>query len=212
MTKFNFITKILFIATLAVTVVQTSSAQAQEINLPQLLLGESYGTFARGEESQIVIRVRNFNDKGDACGSGFNLSRLGGARDEFDFPHAGGRSLSTDLPRSSGSYDFPRPGSSASSFQLPVGSRSPQIVGCLDYQRNILFITIRPPVQQSPTSPVEPRPTPRPNPQPDTPPTGQVMLPQSSTTQNPTSFIGLPHQPSPNQNLNGFSPSYPVIK
>ncbi len=213
--KFYAIVTIVLTAMLATTVVQTGNAKAQEVNLPQLLLGENYGTFARGEESQIVIRVRDFSGKDDSCGTGFNLSRLGVAGDGFDFPHPGGRSTLTDLPRSSGVYDFPRPGGSISSFQLPVGSRSPQIVGCLDAQRNILFITIRPPAaKQSPTPPVEGRqPTPVPPPKPDTPPTGQIILPQSSTaTQQPTGFVVLPQQSTQTQNPNGFSPASPVIK
>ncbi len=197
----------IFATMLGAPILSMDAATAQEINLPQLLLGDRYDTFSRGEESQIVIRVRDWNSKegsskADFCGTGFNFSQLGLSGDGFDFPHAGGRSRSVGFPRTSGSYDFPRPGGNVSYFQLPVGARSPQIIGCLDNQRNILFINIQPPRSQpvsqpgqSPTPPVQPIPQPPVQPQTTSPldinsssqqspfkpgftPNGQIMMPQ----------------------------------
>jgi hypothetical protein len=186
--------------------VMPTAATAQDITLPQLLVSDSARS---GQESQIVIRVRDFDGKEDACRTGFDLSRLGVASDGFDFPHPGRRSQSFGLPQSGNFSDFPRPGGSVSAFQLPVGSRSPQIMGCLDYQRNILFITIRPQVKAQP----QPQPEVK-QPQPSPTPAGQIMVPpsptpQTPTPQTPTSFILLPQQPT-TQNPNGFPSADPA--
>ena len=125
----------------------SSSARAQDFGLPSLLLQQSESF--RNSDSQIVIRIRNFADRDAVCGSGFNGSRLG-ISDGFDFPRPSGSGY--EFPRSSRSnnFDFPRPGgSSLNSFQLPNGSKNPDIIGCVDTQRNILFINIiRPQVKE----------------------------------------------------------------
>lgn len=180
-------------ALIASTLVSTS-AMAQDFGLPPILLQQS-GSF-RNSESQIVIRVGNFSDRDSACGSGFNGSQLG-LSDGFDFPHPGG----DGFPRSgrSNNFDFPRPGgSSVNSFQLPSGSKNPDIIGCIDTQRNILFINIirpqikeqsPPPIQNPPLQTVPPiRPLPNP----------PVLQPQSESPlnqipiYNPSRSTGFP--------------------
>jgi hypothetical protein len=210
--KFLLVTPPLLLITLVAALAPTHRAVAQDINLPQLLLGESYSAFSRQEESQIVIRVRDVSSQADACGSGFNLSHLGGGQDGFDFPRPGsGRSSSFELPRSGGNYDFPRPGGMVSYFQLPVNARSPQIVGCLDNQRNILFINIRPQSKPQPVPPVEvtrPTPAPTPSPQPPEPKRDILLPPQPNPNDPPITY-------TPNRfpnNSTGFPTNYPGIK
>jgi len=167
-------------ALIASTLLSTS-AMAQDFGLPPILLQQS-GSF-RNSDSQIVIRVGNFTDRDSACGSGFNGSRLGS--DGFDFPRPSG----DRFPRSehSNNFDFPRPGSSSlTSFQLPNGSNNSDIIGCIDTQRNILFINIirpqikeqSPPSIQNPLLQTVPLIRPLPNP--------PVLQPQSSFPLNQT--------------------------
>ncbi len=190
-------------ALIASTLVSTT-AMAQDFGLPPILLQQS-GSF-RNSDSQIVIRVGDFTDRDSACGSGFNGSRLG-LSDGFDFPRPGG---SRDEVLRSGrfnNFDFPRPGgSSVNSFQLPSGSKNPDIIGCIDTQRNILFINIirpyareqsPPPVQNPPLQTVPPVREPLPN-----PPSRQ---PQSSSPLN-QSPVYTPNNPA------GFPSPYPVIR
>ncbi|MCY7276320.1 MAG: hypothetical protein LH702_21935 [Phormidesmis sp. CAN_BIN44] len=129
----------------------STSAMAQDFGLPPILLQQS--SSFRNSDSQIVIRVGDFTDRDSACGSGFNGSRLGS--DGFEFPHPGG----DRFPRSrrSNNFDFPRPGgSSLTSFQLPNGSKNPDIIGCIDTQRNILFINIiRPQIKEQSPPPIQ---------------------------------------------------------
>ncbi len=182
-------------ALIASTLVSTS-AMAQDFGLPPILLQQS-GSF-RNSDSQIVIRVGDFSDRDSACGSGFNGSRLGS--DGFDFPHPGGQS-GYEFSRSGRSHNFdvPQSGiSSLTSFQLPSGSRNPDIIGCIDTQRNILFINIirsqvkeqsLPPIQNPPLQTVPPiRPLPN----------SPVLQPPSSSPlnqppiYNPNRPIGFP--------------------
>ncbi len=137
------------------------AVSAQEFGIPASVLANQ--TFQRNLESQIVIRVRSTSDRQNLCGSGFDLSRLGVATDGFDFPHPGSRT----------GYDFPRPsGSSANYFQLPSGAKNPDIIGCVDPQRNILFINIFRQIQSSNPAQNQPIPvTPSPEPTYQTEPT-----------------------------------------
>ena len=184
-----------------------TTVRAQDFGLPPILLQQSESF--RNSESQIVIRIRNFADRDSACGSGFNGSRSGFS-DSFDFPHSGG--LLSEFPRSgarSNNFDFPRPGgSSLNSFQLPSGARNPDIIGCVDSQRNILFITIiRPPVREQ-IPPIQTPPIQTPPPV-QTPPREQPspLIPQ---TQSPSLLNQAPVY-NPN-NPAGFPSSYPVIR
>ena len=158
-------TKFILLAVSIASMLFSTSSGAQDFGLPPLLQqSEAF----RNSDSQIVIRVRNFADRDAACGSGFNGSRVG-ISDGFDFPRPSGY----ELPRSgsANNFDFPRPGGSLNSFQLPNGSKNPDIVGCIDTQRNILFINIirpqvkeqiqptqtTPPVREQPPSPLIPQ-------------------------------------------------------
>ncbi len=169
----------------------STSAMAQDFGLPPILLQQS--SSFRNSDSQIVIRVGDFSDRDSACGSGFNGSRLGS--DGFDFPRPGGQS-GYEFPRSgrSNNFDFPRPGSSSlTSFQLPNGSKNPDIIGCIDTQRNILFINIirpqikeqsPPPIQNPPLQTVPPiRPMPNP----------PVLQPQSESPLNQAPIYNPSH-------------------
>lgn len=187
-------TKFILLVGSIASMLVSSSARAQDFGLPSILLQQSESF--RNSDSQIVIRIRNFADRDAACGSGFNGSRLG-ISDGFDFPRPSGQSY--EFPRSSRSnnFDFPRPGgSSLNSFQLPNGSKNPDVVGCVDAQRNILFINIiRPQVKEQSPPPVQ-------NPPREQPPS--PLIPQTRSTpsvdQTPTY-----HQNNPA----GF---YPVIR
>ncbi len=170
----------------------SSSARAQDFGLPFLLLQQSESF--RNSDSQIVIRIRNFADREVACGSGFSGSRLG-ISDGFDFPRPGGQSY--EFPRSSrGNFDFPRPGG-LNSFQLPSGSKNPDIVGCVDTQRNILFINIIRPQVKEQIQPMQPPPPVR-----EQPPS--PLIPQTRST-TPIDQTPIYHQNNPA----GF---YPVIR
>ncbi len=174
----------------------STAAMAQEFGLPPILLQQS-GSF-RNSDSQIVIRVGDFSDRDSACRSGFNGSRLGSTG--FEFPYPGGQS-GYEFPRSgrSNNFDFPRPGgSSVNSFQLPSGSKNPDIIGCIDTQRNILFINIirpqikkqsPPPIQNPPLQtapPIRPLPSPPVLQPPSLSPLNQTPI------YNPSSPTGFP--------------------
>lgn len=153
-----------------------SKANAGEFGLPLSILSE---TVDKTSDSQIVIRVRTSYERNNLCGTGFNLSRLGIDNDGFDFPRPGA---------GIGRFDFPRPSGSLSYFQLPVGAKNPDIIGCVDTQRNIVFLNIlKPPAPQ----PVTPQPTPVPT----YPPT------QSN-----------PNDPAQTYPLNQVDPNYPRLK
>jgi hypothetical protein len=155
-------------------------AIAQEYGIPQFLLGEGIGE--RGSESQIVIRVRDGRDRSNLCGNGTNLSRLGIGE---DFPRPGSSRNGYDFPRpgQSSGYDFPRPGgSSVNYFQLPIGARNPDLIGCIDTQRNIVFINIfKTQIKEQSPTPSQPQPSPTPTPEPTRPPQSQT-LPNSYPT------------------------------
>ena len=177
-----------------VSMLVSTSAKAQDFGLPSLLLQQSESF--RNSDSQIVIRIRNFADRDAVCGSGFNGSRLG-ISNGFDFPRPSGSGY--EFPRSSRSnnFDFPRPGgSSLNSFQLPNGSKNSDIVGCIDTQRNILFINIIRPQAKEQSQPTQ---TPPVREQPSSP-----LIPQTRSTP-PIEQTPIYHQNNPA----GF---YPVIK
>jgi hypothetical protein len=126
-------------------IVLQTSVSAQEFGIPASVLANQ--TFQRNSDSQIVIRVRSTSDRQNLCGNDFDLSRLGVETDGFDFPRPGSRR----------GYDFPRPGSSSLHyFQIPQGAKQPDIIGCVDPQRNILFINIFKLVESSTAEPTEP--------------------------------------------------------
>lgn len=179
----KFTTALLMMSAIALP----TTAIAQEYGIPQFLLGEGIGE--RGSESQIVIRVRDSRDRSNLCGNGSNLSRLGIGE---DFPRPGGSRNGYDFPRpgQSSSYDFPRPGgSSVNYFQLPIGARNPDIIGCLDTQRNIVFINILKTQtrEQPPATPNQPQPSPSPSPELTRPPQSQA-LPNAPQSWNPNQW------------------------
>jgi hypothetical protein len=96
------------------------AVKAQEYGIPQ-------GILENDTESQIVIRVRKPGDRSNLCGR-----RMGMIDDGYTFPRPG--SVSNN-------YDYPRPGGS-NYFQLPTGAQNPDIIGCVDRSRNIVFINI----------------------------------------------------------------------
>lgn len=119
-------------------------ALAQEFGIPRFVLGDR----GSDSESQIIIRVRNSSDHSNLCGSRFNL-----AQDGYEFPRPGS-AQNGYISRSgrSTSYEFPRPSGSINYFQLPTGAKNPDLIGCVDTQRNIVFINIlKPPVKAQPT-------------------------------------------------------------
>jgi hypothetical protein len=135
---------------LLVGIALPTSVSAQEFGIPASVLTNP--TFQRHSESQIVIRVRSTSDRQNLCGSNYDLSRSGITTDGFDFPRPGVQSR----------YDFPRPGQSLQSFQLPQGAKNPDIIGCIDSQRNLLFINIFKSIESSvptpePTEPIIPK-------------------------------------------------------
>ncbi len=181
-----------------VSMLVSTSAKAQDFGLPPILLQQSESF--RNSDSQIVIRIRNFVDRDAVCGSGFNGSRLG-ISDGFDFPHPGGHGYD---PRSSrNNFDFPRPGgSSLNSFQLPNGSKNPDIVGCIDTQRNIVFINIiRPQVKEQSPLPIQNPPV---REQPPSP-----LIPQTRST---PLIDQTPVNQTPVYNQNNPAGFYPVIR
>ncbi|MCY7323528.1 MAG: hypothetical protein LH660_17410 [Phormidesmis sp. CAN_BIN36] len=187
-------TKFILLAVSIASILFSTSTRAQDFGLPPILLQQSESF--RNSDSQIVIRIRNFADRDAACGSGFNGSRLG-ISDGFDFPHPSGNG--SEFPRSSRSnnFDFPRPGGSLNSFQLPSGSKNPDIVGCIDTQRNILFINIiRPQVKE------QSQPTQTTSPVREQPPS--PLIPQTRSTP--------PIDQTPIYNQNNPAGFYPVIR
>lgn len=99
------------------------AVSAQEYGLSQGIID----AYSGDTESQIVIRVRKPGDRSNLCST-----RAGIINDNYNFPRPG--SVANN-------YDFPRPGGS-NYFQLPTGSRNPDIIGCIDRTRNIVFINI----------------------------------------------------------------------
>ncbi len=204
-TKFSFlglaVPAELCTALIASTLVSTS-AVVQDFGLPPILLQQS-GSF-RNSESQIVIRVGNFTDRDTACGSGFNSSQFGS--DGFDFPHPGRRGNEFLRSGRANNFDFPRVGSSSiNSFQLPNGSKNPDIIGCIDTRQNILFINIiRPDVKEQTPPPVQTPPLQTVPPIREPLPTPPIRQPESSPlNQTP---VYTPNNPA------GFPSSYPVIR
>jgi hypothetical protein len=131
-----------------ITALAATSATAQDLS--QIVSGS---TFSRGQDSTLVISVRDEGDRGDLCGNGFSFPRPGGSSESFDFPHPG-RRISADFPRSPRTMGNVALGS-LRYFQLPADSKTPDIVGCLDPQQNILFLTIqrsRPSLPKPPVS------------------------------------------------------------
>lgn len=124
-----------------------SKATANEFGLPLSIVADH-------SDAQIVIRVRTTRERSQLCGSGFDLSRLGIDKDGFDFPRPGA---------GIGRFDFPRPGGSLNYFQLPAGAKNPDIIGCVDTQRNIVFLNIFKLPTQPPISSPEPSPAYPPN-------------------------------------------------
>ncbi|MBD2081533.1 hypothetical protein [Leptolyngbya sp. FACHB-17] len=121
-----------------------AAVKAQEYGIPQNLLIEQFSQSST--DSQIVIRVRKAGDHSNLCGS--EIRRAGALPgDGFDFPRPGG---------TSNRYDFPQPGRS-NYFQLPTGTRNPDIIGCVDRARNILFVNIFKTAEQ-PSAKSEPAP------------------------------------------------------
>ncbi len=187
-------TKFILLAGSIASMLVSTSVRAQDFGLPPILLQQSESF--RNSDSQIVIRIRNFADRDAACGRGFNGSRLG-ISDGFDFPHPGGNGY--EFPRStrSNNFDFPRPGgSSLNSFQLPNGSKNPDIIGCVDTQRNILFINIIRPQVKEQSQPTQTTPPVR---QPPSP-----VIPQTQSTP--------PIDQTPVYNQNNPAGFYPVIR
>jgi hypothetical protein len=169
-------------------------ASAQANPASNRSLDGKYGTLpsANQPETHIVITIGS----GDrtACGSRFNLSRVG-MGDGFDFPKPGsGRS--TDFPSPSGSYSslgYPAAMGSTREFQLPAAVPSPDVVGCVDAQRNILYLTIHPRVLYK-TAPKEPTP---PVYQPNHPRSVPPQLESTPGNHQPSHSILLPGQAYP---------------
>ncbi len=120
-----------------ITASAATSATAQDLSQ---IVG-SGSTFSRNQDSTLVISVRDEGDRGDLCGNGFSFPRPGGSSESFDFPHPG-RRIGADFPRSTRTLGNFAMGS-LRYFQLPADSKTPDIVGCLDPQQNILFLTIK---------------------------------------------------------------------
>lgn len=170
---------------------------------------------ANQDTSHIVVTIGD-PDANNLCGNRFNLSNLG-IGDGFDFPKPGGSLNSFEFPRPSGvssSFGYPAPIGSATSFQLPQSSQNPDIIGCVDNQRNILFINIRPrviqekvvlppanpPVTPPPPTPPAPQPTPTPTPIPM--PTPTLTPNGNSNPGRPPTIYGIPSTYNPNFNPN----------
>lgn len=116
-------------------------------------------------ESTIVITVRDFKAS-DPCGNRFSFPRPGNTLDSFDFPHPGQAIGFSDFPRPGGVTNFsgiPTETRLVRYFQLPAASPNPDIVGCLDTRRNVLFITIKSQQRQE-TVPAPAAPAPQPAP------------------------------------------------
>lgn len=154
-----------FVLGAMITASAATSATAQDLS--QIVGGS---TFSRSQDSTLVISVRDEGDRNDLCGNSFSFPRPGSSSESFDFPHPG-RRIGTDFPRSTrtlGNFAL----GSLRYFQLPADSKTPDIVGCLDPQQNILFLTIKRSRQSLPTpsAPIVPaQPSSLPSPQPSQP-------------------------------------------
>jgi len=147
-----------------------STAQAESFRPTSIegRYGTSLSTLSQGT-SRVVISV---GDGSDRCGSGFGWnagldgfgSGLGsGSGDEFDF-YRPGRASTASSARSGGALrEFM---GNQNTFQLPNNQQQPDIVGCIDYSRNIVFINLRPRVIQESTPMPTPVPAPIPTPTP----------------------------------------------
>lgn len=128
----------LMVLLMATAVLIPAAVKAQDYGIPQNLLTEQLSDLST--DSHIVIRVKKTGDRSNLCG--VRMSRIGVLPgDGFDYPRPGG---------TTNRYDFPRPGGS-NYFQLPTSARNPDIIGCIDRTRNILFINIFKAAEQPPT-------------------------------------------------------------
>lgn len=199
----------LLVVAIVPAIVLSKPALAQ-IDLSQTVIGNFSSTFtstqARNTQaSNIVISVRDFSPNDDFCGSStsFSLPRPGRFGDGFDFPHAGRQADSFPHP---GRTITTFPGGATTYFQLPVGVRNPDIIGCVDAQRNTVFITIR---SQRQVMPMPPQPQPQPSLPPVQPPPTQTA-PSNSPPTYPQTQIRMPQQ---TQSFPGnFSPETPSIR
>lgn len=159
--------KALILATTIVPVVTLPNSVLAQVDQSRLLPNSIYSTVSRNQESRIVISVREFSQKDNLCESRFGYVvsdgdassfATGGDWGGFDFPHAGRRRAENFSHSSQSIRTFSSRVSR--SFQLPAGSANPDIVGCVDTQRNVVFIHIKPqqklPTQLSPSVPVPP--------------------------------------------------------
>lgn len=202
-----------FILTMTIgPVVTGSTAVLAQIDQSRLLPTSIDSTISHRQESRIVISVREFSAKDNLCESRFGYaysasaagSTYAGDWGGFDFPHAGRSRAIDDFPHpSKPTHTFSR--SLSRSFQLPAGSANPDIVGCVDTQRNVVFIHIKPqqklPTQLSPSIPIPP---PRTEPQSPSIPVPPPQQPTPSTPISPRNPAQIDSQteilrPQPNQ-------------
>jgi hypothetical protein len=178
-----------------VPAIAVSKPAAAQVDPSQMMTGSFHSivtaTQTRNSQvSNIVISVRDFSQADTFCGSSmsFSFPLPGSLGDGFDFPRAGRRA-----------DRFPQPGRTITSFaggtatyfQLPAGAHNPDIIGCVDTQRNTVFITIKP---QRQTAPVQPQP------QPSLPPvqTPSTQTPPGTLTPTyPQTQILMPQQNQP---------------
>ncbi|PSB30079.1 hypothetical protein [Stenomitos frigidus] len=190
-------------------IAESKPAQAQ-VNLSQLVTGGFNAPFTatqpRNAQANIVISVRDFSPTDDFCGSSvsFSFARPGSLSDGFDFSHAGRQSIGFPHPVRSLTGSV---GGATTYFQLPAGVRNPDLIGCVDTQRNTVFITIKPQRQAAPTQPQPPQP------EPSLPPaqTPSMQTPPNRLTPTvPQTQIRLPQQ---NQSFPaGVSPNNQPIR
>lgn len=183
--------------------VPTAQAQPQGFETRSLSqISQISQAVSRTGDSRIVITI---GDGKDICGNRFSLNQVG-LSDGFDFPKPGGVMGSFDFPRPGGatsSLGYPAPIGTASTFQLPQGTQQPDIVGCVDSQRNIVFINIRPRVIQEKV--VVPQPPEPKQPSVELPPLQppQVLTPpRRPGTYNPNP--NSPNSTTPNQTVPSF--------
>ena len=187
----------LTVALLAITLVPAivgSNPAIAQIDLSQPLTGSFSSTFTSTQthstqSSNIVISIRDFSSNDNFCGNSvsFSLSRPGSFGDGFDFPHAGRQAENFSHP---GRTITAFPGGATTYFQLPVGVRNPDLIGCVDTQRNTVFITIR---SQRQVMPTMTQPQPQPSLPPIQPPFTQTA-PSNVTPIDPQTQIRLPRQ------------------
>lgn len=183
----------LLLAVALLPAVMPKPAVAQ-VDLSQIITGgfnsSLISTQTRNTQaSNIVISIRDFSQTDTFCGNSmsFSFPQPGSFGDGFDFPHAGRQADSFPHPgRSITTF----PGGATTYFQLPVGVRNPDIIGCVDAQRNTVFITIR---SQRQVTPTPPQPQPQPSLPPVQPPSTQTA-PGSVTPTYPQTQILLPRQ------------------